>query len=778
MTASRSIDRRKGFVHRSAPRIWQDGFPLGNGAIGAMLWGDGDPLSLTLDSSELWDDRRDETGPEEPRRTYALLCRLIEEKRFDEADRLFGTREGKRTPYPAKLSAGRFELALGAAEAYEVTLDLDRATAEGSIQTAGRRHDVLCFVHRKRPLLCLRVADLPAEAALRFRPLGEVCPAMSALGYDPPGVAEADGVHVHAQAVPAGASYAVAWTVAGDDIFIALATADGAANAAADAGREVREARAIGLDALHREHVRLWKRFWRRPVVALPEARAEFYWRYGIYLLASSARRGRMPPGLQGLWAMDGVMPPWSGSYTLDMNVQETFWPACVTGHLDLFDIWCDYMQARLPDIQAHTRRVFESEGAFWPCTLIGHAPPDFGGGPWYALNYSWSHGGWLGWMLWLRWRYSMDRTWLRKTGYPLLAEIFKFFRANLREEEDGYLHVPLSSSPEYHGHCAREAFCKDPNIDLALIRKTCDWLVAMEAALGIDDLTPAARGIRERLAPYALTEKNELCLWPGKEADESHRHPSHLMAIHPAMDLTIDDADARDIILASIRRFLALGQFHWAGHTYAQVIGMAAVIGQAEWAYDSLRQFMDRWTMPNGLHVNADWRGCGASWFGALCQDGRTRDKAPFTMEANNAVSAGIGDMLVQGWGDTVRIFPAVPEHWRDVYFEELLTEGAFRVSALRRHGQTLWVRIAAGTDRELRLRDPFPEAEVEQAGADVQRRDGIWTADLRRGETLALCRAGFAFDRRAEMRAVRASGCDLLGLPPEGEGGSERKK
>ena len=33
-----------GIRHQAAPLIWQDGFPVGNGFLGAMIWGDGDPL--------------------------------------------------------------------------------------------------------------------------------------------------------------------------------------------------------------------------------------------------------------------------------------------------------------------------------------------------------------------------------------------------------------------------------------------------------------------------------------------------------------------------------------------------------------------------------------------------------------------------------------------------------------------------------------------------------------------------------------------------------------
>jgi len=72
-------------VHRRAPREWHDGFPLGNGAVGAMLWGDGDPLCLTLDKSDLWDLRSDDAYLDHPDHSYAGLRRLVSEGRFDEA---------------------------------------------------------------------------------------------------------------------------------------------------------------------------------------------------------------------------------------------------------------------------------------------------------------------------------------------------------------------------------------------------------------------------------------------------------------------------------------------------------------------------------------------------------------------------------------------------------------------------------------------------------------------------------------------------------------------
>lgn len=426
---------------------------------------------------------------------------------------------------------------------------------------------------------------------------------------------------------------------------------------------------------------------------------------------------------------MDGVIAPWRGDYHADMNVQETFWPAFPSGHLSLVDNWCDLMRRCLPQAQEFTRRFFGTEGAFWLCcTLPGYTPVPC----WHTVQFGWSHSGWLAWLVWLRWRYSMDTEWLADTGYPIVSEIFKFYRANLVEGDDGYLHVPLSSSPEYREN-KPEAWCKDPNIDLALIRRCCDWVVEMEEALGKADLSPLAREVRRKLVPYALTAGKALCLWPGKPLDESHRHPSHLMAVHPAMDLTMEeDDDTRQIIDASLEHYFALGQYLWAGHTYAQMASFAAVVGRAEFAYDCLRQFDYYWLGPNGLHFNRDTRNTGHTAY-------RGQD-LQFTLEASCGIAAGISDMLVQGWRDVIRVFPAVPERWTDLAFRNLLTEGAYRVSALRRAGQTVYVSVVAGVNRTLRLRNPFDEGEVMILGAEFRREDGLLIADLEAGQEVEL--------------------------------------
>ncbi|MDE5584729.1 MAG: glycoside hydrolase family 95 protein, partial [Muribaculaceae bacterium] len=61
----------------------------------------------------------------------------------------------------------------------------------------------------------------------------------------------------------------------------------------------------------------------------------ELYFDYGRYLLISCSRTPRVPANLQGLWN-EYLLPPWSSNYTTNINVEENYWPAEVTGLSEL----------------------------------------------------------------------------------------------------------------------------------------------------------------------------------------------------------------------------------------------------------------------------------------------------------------------------------------------------------------------------------------------------------------------------------------------------------
>ncbi len=117
-------------VYEVAPREWEEGIPLGNGDMGALVWGDGGPLRITLDKYDVWETRS--KWPTDPRYNYKGMRELIAAKQFDEAVRIFEL-EGRdpKNPAPTKLPMPRMEFDFGEQPgAYAARLDLSMPRRE------------------------------------------------------------------------------------------------------------------------------------------------------------------------------------------------------------------------------------------------------------------------------------------------------------------------------------------------------------------------------------------------------------------------------------------------------------------------------------------------------------------------------------------------------------------------------------------------------------------------------------------------------------------------
>jgi len=777
--------------YTTLPSQWIEGLPLGNGDVGVMCWSDGKHLRFSLDASGAWDLRHNWDHLDLSQVTYAKVRKWLDDGDRD-AIREAGARvgEGDRAR-PTKVYLGRLDLDVAFDTDSKLSLDLADASVRGVLRRGEGSHNLHTFVCREQNLLCIRLDPWPEDAHLNLRPFYETSPGLAALGHPEQKIIHRDGLVVAVQHILPDIFFAICWNPKGPEIFVSIAEARDEDSAMEMALKTHPHVKPDSFVQIFDTHAAAWRKFWSQSSVVLPEPDKEFLWYFGLYLLASSARQGCYPPGLQGLWAMDGRNPPWRSGYYADMNVEQMFSAACPTGHLELMDVWCDFAHKALPAAEDITRQLFGTKGAFQVMVLMPEYTPRYGGG-WGPTAFSWSNTGWLAQLAWLRWRYSMDTTWLAQRGYPIIRSAFIFFSENLEEEEDGLYHVPLSSSPEYD-YEGKASHCKDPNIDLALIRKSCDWVIEMEQALGMDDLTPRAREVHEKLIPYHLVKFQHpsryvrrgypegeyvLALWKDKPLDYSHRHPSHLMAIYPAMDITIDGSEEeRRVIEASVGQYMALGQYAWAGHTCVEMMSFAAVIGKPEMAYEFLRNYRDNWIFPNGLHYNRAPRLIGSGHFTASIED--MPQKGQFTTNESCGVACGISDMLVQGWGDIIRVFPSVPSQWPDLMFVDLRTEGAFDVSAIRRDSQTRWVRIVANVDGPCRMRNPFGDGEFDVVGATASREGELLEWPMSAGQTVTLFTQGFENpDLQKEADAVHASfrrkqGLDRYSLVPSSKTG-----
>ena len=701
---------------------WDEAVPLGNGLLGGLLWGGGSQLKLSLDRGDLWDSRIPEIL-KRPDWNYATIKRLVAEKNQAKMVEMFDA-PYNAFPYPTKIPAGRLEIALDAAQSAErFSLDLRKATGRVDVTGNGR---VEVFYSAVEPVALLRVTG-PA-------PTWKIVPpaSLNRLGYNAPTTGTDAGVSWSLQQCAGELQYAVvvAQRRDGESTLLAVTVASTAddADPVALGRRRVEAALAAGYDEMFAEHAAWWAEFWARSGVRVPDAAIQAHYDLVRYFHGAASRRGAPPVPLQGVWTADaGGLPPWHGDYHHDTNTQMTYWAYQTAGHFDEGAAFLDFMWDLLPKHREFARTFYDAPGAAVPgvMTLDGSAM-----GGWGQYSLSPVQGAWVAQSFYWHWRYTMDRKFLADRAYPYCVEIAECLAALLEADESGKLKLPLSTSPEIHNNSMAAWLTPNTNNDLALLH----WLFGAlaEMARDLNDAPAAERwaGLLGKLDDLAVEgEAGPLRLAPDQSLAGSHRHHSHLMAIHPLGTLHVEGTDRdRKIIAASLEQTDRLGTSAWVGFSFGWYSCMAARCGDSDRALEHLDAFVKAFISRNGFNQNGDFKRLGYSNF----------SYRPFTLEANFAACQAVQEMLLQSWGGTVRVFPAVPNEWADVSFDSLRAEGAFVVSARRTGGVTRRVSIRSVRGGTLVLRDPFAGAAPAWNRADVTRVGNDFRCELKPGEAL----------------------------------------
>jgi len=709
--------KRHGIRSTSPVHRWDEGLPLGNGLLGLLVWGNGRPLNLSVDRSDLWDNRPD-PKTQRPEFHWKHLTALVDRGDMQEIARVFeGDRDG--VVYPTKLPCGRLQLDLGRREPFESHLDFATAISTTRLgQTV-----VTAYVHATQPIVVVRVRG--GKPRIRFLSAFDTVRSAAAtrrsaanirkLGYSPLEKGRKSGVTYFRQRCAEGFSFVVAWrsrAVKNDwRLHLTIQTAAKNRDPLPAAMRVLAAAESEAPSRLEKSHKAWWRAYWKRGHVRLPDARIEHLWYAEMYKLAAAARAETPPIALQGVWTADEQnLPPWRGDYHHDLNTQMTYWPVHPAGRIAQSLGFAQWLRGLLPKYRAFAREFYGAPGANVPCShgLNGEIVPG-----WAAYVYSRTNVAWLTQHLWWHWRYTLDREFLRDTAYPFLRDAAEFVASQVTPDDQGIYHLRYSSSPEYNNNW-RASFATDSTYDLANIRYALKTAAAAAAVLGVDaGLARKWDRIRARLPPYPIAPERPnwpapesgLAIWQGQRLNESHRHPAQCMPIFPLGDLHIEGTDRdREIIQNTLSELESMGTGFWCGYTFAWMACLGARIREPRRVLWNLNQYLDHFTSPNTFHLNGDFRRSGASRL----------HYRPFTLEGNFGAAHAVNEMLLQSWGDKLRLFPAVPPEWRDAAFTELRGEGAFVVSAWRKNGAFVRAEILSEQGAPLRIEHPHPGRKI----------------------------------------------------------------
>jgi alpha-L-fucosidase 2 len=699
---------------------WDEAIPLGNGLTGGLLWGKENVINLSLDRGDLW-DLRPHPAYSVPGLTYETIRRMALAGQADSLNKLYA----KPNDYPTKMPGCRLVLTLpDSVKAKSFHLDMKRGL--GTINLG--ESDAECFFSAVKQVAMMKIPGSIIDLQLVANQ------AVTNLGNEPARIEKDENGISLIQDAALGFRYvfSVRSSRIKDYTLIAISavTNKETDNPLELARKQTREALSMGYEKLFEEHEKWWNSFWSRSSIKIPDTIIQQHYNLVQYFYGAASRAGAPPMPLQGVWTADaGSLPPWHGDYHNDLNTQLTYWSYLASNHFDQGVSFLDLMWSLKPVHEDFARNFFGTQGLVVPGVMSLDGKPM---GIWYQYSLSPTMGAWVAQSFYWHWRYTMDPQFLKEGAYPYCAGIAEALIGLMKPDENGRLKLALSSSPEIHNNYQQAWLKPNSNFDLALIRWIFGANAEMAEALGMDDAAIHWKDLLGRMDDLAVRGNDgTLLISPDEPLKESHRHFSHLMAIYPLGILNIEGNERdRNIIKASLEQIDTLGSKFWCGYSFSWMACMRARVGQSDRALESLKDYMDC-TLRNGFHVNGPQKRKELSEYNNM---------RAFTLEGNFAAAQAVHEMLLQSWGNIVRIFPATPEEWKDVSFSQLRAEGGFIVSAERKEGKTVRVTIEATVDQLLRLRNPFGKEEYESDTELKRQNNGELNCQMKKGQKLKL--------------------------------------
>jgi alpha-L-fucosidase 2 len=659
---------------------WDEAIPLGNGMIGALVWQKANHLRFSLDRADLW-DTRSMKGLHRPEFSYQWVLRQVNKKDYAPVQIYFDD-PYDHEPAPSKIPGGALEFdTQNWGKVKSVNLHLADALCE--VKWA---NGVILktFVHATAPVGWFRfenitTAFIPQLIAPKYQ--GEVKISgdpvggddLSRLGYPQGTIKRKETNITYIQNGYGGFTYQinVSWH------YTAAHTVEGVWSISSQyPSKKINlPAAAVSQNALkqsfksyHSSHGAWWQSFWNKSAIHLPDPLLEKQWYLEQYKFGSASRPGAPPISLQAIWTADnGRLPPWKGDFHHDLNTQLSYWPGYSSNHLKEAMVYLDHLDANKVNYERYTKQYFGTKGLAVPgvTTING---TEMGG--WIQYSLSPTVSSWLGQHYYLQWRYSMDKTFLRTRAYPWIKGAATFIESLTVLDGAGHRKLPISSSPEINDNDITAWFPQNTNYDLALMKFT--FKAAAELATELGNINEAAhwQKIGSQFDDFAVTPANELMFAPGMAYNQSHRHFSNMMAIHPLGLIKWEDGPRAQLVIKnSIRLLDSIGPAYWCGYSYSWLANMKARAKDGEGAAKDLTIFAKAFCSINSFHLNGDQTKSGYSKF--LYR--------PFTLEGNFAFASGLQEMLIQSYAGFIEVLPAVPESWKNLAFENLRTEGAF---------------------------------------------------------------------------------------------------
>ena len=468
--------------------------------------------------------------------------------------------------------------------------------------------------------------------------------------------------------------------------------------------------------AIIQEHEKGWQHFWSKSGVQLDDDDLQNWWYRQLYYFRCLSRPGAYAIALQGGY---NSKAKWHGTWTMNYNAEQTFWPAFSTNHVDLAEPYVDLVNDFHPRARWYAKTVFNCEGAVSPHNLWPFEPD-----PEQCVSVNkrqfafmpWSYGiGTAGHMihnLWLHYVYSGDVNYLKNKIYPVIKD-YALFYASFIEKcrlENGKVVFGPSVDPEH------TPFGWDNSpYDIAWAQHTIKAAIQGANDLGVDtDLVERWSKSLDKLPYYSVSGD----IIKVGDREDGYNIITPVVPLFPAEQVSwFSKESEKDLFKRTI---------NWIDSRYNRnnsvvMINVArARLSMTDDVINDTKSWFKGKEQPNGLFY---WKAHG------------------FYMSEQTAVSGLITEFLLQSNDDIVRIFPAWPKD-KNAEFSNLRARGGFLVSASQKNGAITNFTVESTVGGELKLVSPWDSIGVKYPNGSVvilkQDSIGVVQVNTTRGEKL----------------------------------------
>lgn len=696
--------------HRFPLSHIHQGTTLGNGYLGLSAWGEKNMLNISVGCSELWDHRGGMVWT--ARQNYPDIRAALEAHDGERIRALFrpDTESVPGMPMrPSIIPLGRI--------AVELDDELDRVDL---ILESGLVR--VFFKHTAEPLeLRLSMSDKGAFAfrfsrikSVRAVPSYDLAPVLKEISFAEP-TRLANGF---VQPMPADPSCSLLFERSGETVFCRFRRGENPAPAGVAPWSE-----------LEAENTAYWKRFW----ASVPSMRCgnpvlELCYSLGLFKFQSMTAPDGVPAGLQGPWIEDHRLPPWSGDYHFNINVQMCYWPAYRAG-------LCENLKPLFRMIRSW-RDVLRRNAKYFVGIDNGYMMPHAVDDRCVCMGSFWSGtidhacSAWMAQMMCEYYDYTGEEEFLRDFAFDFMSGVMNVYLAML-EERDGKLTLPVSVSPEYRG-AAMNAWGADPSFQLAAVHRLANDLIRVAGILG-EPVDPAWERVREKLPEATLIEldgKKQIALWEGVPLEESHRHHSHLAGICPFATIRPGDPQWETVLGNSFRHWMQMGMGCWAGWSMPWAAMLHNRFGNAEMS-EAVIEIWHRTFVNKGGGTLHDPLFPGFS-------SGLDVSSEVMQMDACMGIVAAIQDLFVYALDNELYLMSGCVESWREVAVSRLRCPGGFVADLHRGEVEGTVIRLRA--TRPNRLAVHLPDSPRGWTADGVPFAGNTLNRDMKAGETIVL--------------------------------------